>query len=73
MKTGRFIRASQGKFMGNTAPFGYRKDPQDKNHLIIDEQTAPTVRYIYELALKGYGNNKIGRVLYAEKVKKPAY
>lgn len=73
VKTGRFIRASQGKFMGNTAPFGYQKDPQGKNHLIIDEQTAPTVRYIFELALKGYGNNKIGKVLYADKIKKPAY
>ena len=39
--------------MGTTAPFGYRKDPQDKNHLIVDEATAPTVRLIYSLALKG--------------------
>jgi DNA invertase Pin-like site-specific DNA recombinase len=73
VKTARAIRASQGKFIGVTAPFGLKKDPNDKNHLIIDEETAPTVRYIYELALKGYGNNKIGKVLYAEKIKKPAY
>jgi hypothetical protein len=72
IKTGKAIRAAQGKFMGTTAPFGYQKDPADKNHLIIDERTAPTVRYIFELALKGYGNNKIGKVLYAEKILKPA-
>ena len=45
--------------MGTTAPFGYRKDPQDKNHLIVDEVTAPTVRLIYSLALQGYGTNRI--------------
>ena len=73
VKTGRYIRASQGKFMGAYAPFGYKKDPADKNHLIADEETAPTVRYIFQLALKGYGNNKIGKILYEEKIPKPAY
>lgn len=72
VKTGRLIRAKQGKYMGTTAPFGLKKDPADKNHLIIDEETAPTVRRIFELALKGYGNNKIGKILYTEKVLKPA-
>ena len=73
MKSGKFIRASQGKFMGTYGSFGYRKDPADKNHLIVDGETAPTVRYIFRLALKGYGNNKIGKALYAEKIPKPAY
>ena len=73
VKSGKYIRACQGKFMGVHAPFGYKKDPADKNHLIADEETAPTVRYIFQLALKGYGNNKIGKVLYQEKIPKPAY
>ena len=73
VKTGRYIRASQGKFMGAYAPFGYKKDPADKNHLIADEETAPTIRYIFQLALEGYGNNKIGKILYEEKIPKPAY
>ena len=73
VKTAKAIRASQGKFMGTWAPFGYIKDPADKNHLIIDENTAPTVKYIFDLALKGYGTSKIGKVLYAEKIMKPAY
>ncbi len=34
VKSGKYIRASQGKFMGTHAPFGYQKDPEDKNHLI---------------------------------------
>ena len=73
VKSGRYIRASQGKFMGVSAPFGYKKDPMDKNHLIVDEETAPTVRYIFHLALQGMGNNKIGKILYDEKIPKPSY
>lgn len=59
--------------MGTTAPFGYRKDLQDKNHLIVDETTAPTVRLLFSLALEGYGTNRIGKVLYERKIPKPSY
>ena len=73
VKSGKHIRALEGKFMGVTAPFGYRKDPQDKNHLIVDETTAPTVRLLFSLALEGYGTNRIGKVLYERKIPKPSY
>lgn len=73
IKSGKLIRAQQGKFMGVTAPFGLKKDPADRNHLIIDEETAPTVRFIFSLALKGYGTNRINRELYKRKMPKPAY
>ena len=73
VKSRKHIRALEGKFMGTTAPFGYRKDPQDKNHLIVDETTAPTVRLLFSLALEGYGTNRIGKVLYERKIPKPSY
>ena len=73
VKSGKHIRALEGKFMGTTAPFGYMKDPQDKNHLIVDETTAPTVRLLFSLALEGYGTNRIGKVLYERKIPKPGY
>ena len=73
VKSGKHIRALEGKFMGTTAPFGYMKDPQDKNHLIVDERTASTIRLIYSLALEGYGTNRIGKVLYERKIPKPSY
>ncbi|MBQ8935465.1 MAG: recombinase family protein [Oscillospiraceae bacterium] len=72
VKTGKAIRAKQGKFMGTTAPFGLQKDPNDKNHLIIDPMTAPTVKLIFDLALEGLGNNRIGHILYERKILKPA-
>ena len=59
--------------MGTTALFGYRKDPQDKNHLIVNETTAPTVRLLYSLALEGYETNRIGKVLYERKIPKPTF
>ena len=41
------LKAQKGQFTGCLAPFGYRKDPEDKNHLLIDEETAPIVRLIF--------------------------
>ena len=35
------LKAQKGQFTGCLAPFGYQKDPEDKNHLLIDEETVP--------------------------------
>lgn len=37
----------RGEFIGAFAPYGYLKDPENKNALVIDEDTAPIVRDIY--------------------------
>ncbi|TRW22252.1 recombinase family protein [Criibacterium bergeronii] len=73
VKSAKTIRMKQGKFMGVNAPFGYKKDPNDKNHLIIDEETASTVKLIFDLALQNMGNNRIIKVLAEKKCPKPAY
>ena len=49
------LKAQKGEFTGCVAPFGYRKDPEDKNHLLVDEETAPIVRQIFLWALEGHG------------------
>ena len=46
------LKAQKGQFTGCLAPFGYRKDPEDKNHLLIDEETAPIVRRLFAWALR---------------------
>lgn len=43
----------QGKFAGSRAPYGYRLDPADMHHLIIDEETAPIVKQLFELLAEG--------------------
>lgn len=46
-------RSRQGKFCGGTPPFGLMRDPEDKGHLIINPETAPIIRKIYDYALDG--------------------
>lgn len=54
-----YLKATQGKFTGCVAPIGYKKDPEDKNHLIIDEETEYIPKMIFEMAAEGHGANYI--------------
>ncbi len=65
-------KAEHGEFLGSKAPYGYKKSPEDKHILIKDEETAPVIEHIFELALKGYGRKKIARTLREEKILTPA-
>lgn len=65
------LKAQKGQFTGCLAPFGYRKDPENKNHLLVDEETAPIVRQIFGYALEGHGPNYIRRRLEENKI--PCY
>ena len=67
------LKAQKGEFTGCVAPFGYRKDPEDKNHLLVDEETAPIVRQIFRGALEGHGPNFIRRRLEEQKVPCPTW
>lgn len=40
-------KREKGEFIGAFAPYGYAKDPGDKNALIIDEEAAQVVRDIF--------------------------
>ena len=66
-------KAKSGKFTGCLAPFGYKKDPLDKNRLVIDEDTAWIVRKIYDYARNGSGPNRIRRRLEDEEISCPAW
>jgi len=52
-------RAKAGLYRSSFNPLGYRKSPDNKNKLIIDEETAPIIRNIFELAAAGWGAHKI--------------
>ncbi len=74
-KTRQAIKNKQkrGEYIGSQAPYGYKKSPQDKHKLIIDEECAPTVKWIFEqLAYHGMGFNKIAKILSAKKIITPS-
>ncbi len=52
-------------------PYGYKKDPLDKNKWIIDEPAAEIVRRIYDLCIQGYGTHQICNILKQEEVPTP--
>ena len=64
-------KAERGERVSTQIPYGYKKDPDVKGHLLIDEETAPIVRRIFELCAQGIGPTNIGNVLRDEKIFKP--
>jgi DNA invertase Pin-like site-specific DNA recombinase len=64
--------AENGKFMGTFAPIGYKKDPQDKHRLLVDEEYAPLVRRIFALRCGGMTFDGIAKLLNSEGVTSPS-
>ena len=60
-------KGKSGKPLTVNPCFGYVKDPQDKNHWLIDPEAADTVRRIFELAAAGMSQLSICRTLVQEK------
>lgn len=52
-----------GKFIGARAPYGYKKSPADCHKLIVDEETAPVVKQIFQWVLEGVSYEKIAVML----------
>lgn len=57
------VKQQRGEFIGAWAPYGYSKDPNDKHHLIINEETAPTVRKMFKWRSEGISVMQIARRL----------
>ena len=56
-------RRENGFHIGAFALYGYMKDPEQKGHLIIDEEAAAVVREVFTLFSAGYGKTAIARML----------
>ena len=63
--------AENGKFMGTYPAYGYKRDPADKHHLIIDEDIAPNVRRIFSLRAEGKTYRSIAIMLNEEGIPSP--
>lgn len=70
-KAAKKAKARDGQFIGSKAPFGYKIDPNDCHHLIVDEPAAQVVKRIFRLASEGVGYNKMAKIFREEKVLTP--
>ena len=56
-------KMERGDYIGNYAPHGYRKDPENKNRLLIDPETAPVIQQIFEWRAEGISYMGICKLL----------
>lgn len=73
IKTSMNAKFRAGEHTCAYAPIGYKKNPDIKNKLMIDEETRWIVKKIFELALLGNGASKIMKLLIADRVPTPSY
>ena len=71
IKAVKIAKAKQGLFQGNTAPYGYKKNPNNKNKLIIDKEVSCIIKEIFEKYSKGYTRTEIVKSLNERKIIPP--
>ncbi len=64
-------KGNNGKHITTLPPLGYRKDPDNKEKWVIEEQGATIVREIFSLCVQGYGPTQIARILTERKIDTP--
>ena len=66
------VRGNAGKPTTCDAIYGYKKDPEDKHHWLIDEEAAQVVKRIFQLSIEGYGVCQIAEILREAKIPTPS-
>lgn len=66
------IRGTSGKPLGQP-PYGYKKDPEDDKHWLVDDEAAAIVRRIFQMVLNGYGTEQVADRLTRDMVLTPRY
>lgn len=66
-------KGNSRKHLTTVAIYGYQKDPEDKEHWIIDEEAAIVVRRIFQMFIDGMGPVQIARKLTEDQVERPSY
>lgn len=73
IKTAFKAKYMEGAHIFAYAPLGYKKDPENKCHLLVDEDTSWIIKKIYDLSSMGAGASKIVRILYEERIPTPSW
>ncbi|MVB09656.1 hypothetical protein CAFE_03180 [Caprobacter fermentans] len=71
VRSAKMARAKGGNYLCAYAPYGYRHDPQNHAHLIVDETVAPVVRRMFDMRMRGLSYLLIAKALNEEKVLSP--
>jgi len=72
IKSSLHMKAMRGEYLGALDPYGYVRDPKDKHKLLVNEETAPIVKRIFEMCAGGMGSRSIVTTLNNEGVLSPA-
>lgn len=72
VKSAMQSKQRQGQFIGAFASYGYRKDPQNHNKLLIDPCAAAVVQRVFDLYEQGNGKIRIAKLLNEEGVPCPS-
>ena len=72
MKASVYNKRIQGNFLGSSAPYGYKKDPNNKYKLIIDNDSSKIVKRIFNLFISGNSICQISRILTNENIPIPS-
>ncbi len=72
IKTSFAVKMRRGDFIGGSAPYGYQIDPENKNHLLIDEDEVEVVRTIFRLKIEGMNSRNIAAYLDESGIPSPA-
>ena len=65
-------KKQNGDWMGSFAPYGYMRDPENKNHMAIDEEAAEIVRKIFDMFVGGKGYYSIAQELNDRRILNPS-
>lgn len=68
-KSAKYAKMKRGEYQSVVCPYGYRKGPDGK--MEPDEETAPNVRFIFELAREGNNAQQISKALFDQGIPTP--
>lgn len=66
------VRMMEGKRVSPSVPYGYLRDSQDRQKLIIDKEPAAVVQRIFQLIIAGKGVTQIAQILSNDKILIPS-
>lgn len=65
-------RMEEGKRVSSSVPYGYYRNPKNKQELLVDKESAEVVKRIYRLVIEGYGVTQIAGILTKDKILIPS-